>query len=555
VTENLDELVALILSTQQQWIQERRIRHERFNETFSINVFHANGNQGQSTSELNGQFVHFQLLIDCLLRMKSASKNKNEFISLCKKEYSSNKSQLKMIDDFEKNYSPDQALTWYTKDSFLYRVLNNALRVENIDLLYLFGFFIHDIHRQLQQHQYPSTITVYRGQIMSNEELKKLKNSNGQLISMNSFLSTSSNRDVALSFIAGTEASTTGLQPVLFEIDADSRIEGIRPFADISSFSKMSDEEEVLMMLGSIFRINNIYLDTQVWIIKMRLCSDNDHDVKFLFDHMKHDYNRYGKTHEGIFGIILTRMGKFDQAEKYFHRLLKELPPNDRNVNICYQNLSQIAMQKGDYDLSLMYLHRADANKTKETNSDDRSYVLGLVNSGNVYLNKGENKRALELFEKALAIHERTLNEREMATCFNGMGNVYIREKEPRKAFDCYQQALNIQQKHLPANHPDLGGAHYNIALAYRMLLQYASALEHFQLSLKIYEESLPPVHYKIAETYHGIGSIYAEQRNFQQALCYIQKAATIYRQTLPHDHPTIRVVERNIRDIHNALK
>ena len=39
----------------------------------------------------------------------------------------------------------DKSLLWYTKDSFVYRKLNEALRLQNIDILFLFRFFFHSI--------------------------------------------------------------------------------------------------------------------------------------------------------------------------------------------------------------------------------------------------------------------------------------------------------------------------------------------------------------------------------------------------------------------------
>ena len=45
---------------------------------------------------------------------------------------------------------------------------------------------------------------VYRGQRMSKDELDILKNNIGKYISINTFLSTSTNRNLSLSFINGS---------------------------------------------------------------------------------------------------------------------------------------------------------------------------------------------------------------------------------------------------------------------------------------------------------------------------------------------------------------
>ena len=109
--------------------------------------------------------------------------------------------QLALVHEFENEYSSDKALWWYTRDSFLYKMLNKALRVQNIDLLFLFRFVIGDIYQQLKQNQCQSPVRVYRGQVISNDELNTLQQSIGEFISINSFFSTSTNRHKALGFL------------------------------------------------------------------------------------------------------------------------------------------------------------------------------------------------------------------------------------------------------------------------------------------------------------------------------------------------------------------
>ncbi|CAF4691318.1 unnamed protein product [Rotaria sp. Silwood2] len=167
----------------------------KVDEPLVVSIFAPNSNQDQSTTELNGKFIHSEVSIDVLLRMKSNPTDKNEFIDLCKEEYKDNEEELAIIEEFQQSYSPDRALWWYTRDSFLYRLLNKALRVQNTDIIFLFRFFIRDIERQLEQYKCTAPIRVYRGQLMPNEELKILKDSIGYFISMNSFLSTSINRN------------------------------------------------------------------------------------------------------------------------------------------------------------------------------------------------------------------------------------------------------------------------------------------------------------------------------------------------------------------------
>ena len=166
----LDELIKTILSDQ---IQRQ---HNKIDEAFSISVFSTNAaGEGQSTSGINGHCIHTQLLLDCLIRMRSTTADRNEFIYLCKTQYKDNDAELKILKEFEQNYSSSRSLWWYTRQSFLYRQLNKALRIQNIDLLFLFRFFIRDIQQQLEKNKCSSPIHVYRGQLMSKDAVEVLE--------------------------------------------------------------------------------------------------------------------------------------------------------------------------------------------------------------------------------------------------------------------------------------------------------------------------------------------------------------------------------------------
>ena len=57
-------------------------------------------------------------------------------IQTCKQYYRNNLKELQMIDEFEKNYQSNEAIQWYLNYSFLRKMINKALRIKNIDLLY-----------------------------------------------------------------------------------------------------------------------------------------------------------------------------------------------------------------------------------------------------------------------------------------------------------------------------------------------------------------------------------------------------------------------------------
>ncbi|CAF3754058.1 unnamed protein product [Rotaria socialis] len=332
---------------------------------------------GQSARVIDGQFVFSQVLIDCLLRLKSNDLDREELISSLKTEYKGNSSELSKIEEFEKDYTSNKALWWYTYDSFFYRILNAALRKQDIRMILLCRSFISDIHRQLQYLQSKKPMRVYRSQLMSIDELRYLEKYIGQFISMNSFLSTSNERPVAL-FYMGDQSQKIALERVLFEIEADPEIVSSKPFADINMYSCFTNESEVLFMLGSIFRLNNItHTDNQVWIVHMTLCSDDEHDLKSVLTDMKHQ-NGIGETSFHTLGKLLWTMGKPDLAEKYYNRLVDEISPEDPLLNVLYAELSKIASQQGHYNKSVQ-LHQKSLesrNQSPQTNITNKVFQV-----------------------------------------------------------------------------------------------------------------------------------------------------------------------------------
>lgn len=308
---------------------------------------------GKSTSGIHGQFVFSQVLIDCLLRLKLTEADREELIDHCKKQYKDNNIELKNLREFRKEYSSEKALWWYTRESFLYKTLNAVLRNEDIHMTFLLRGFIRDIYCQLQKYQAQSPLKVYRGQMISSKELENLRKCCGKFISINSFFSTSINRKSAVLFIKNY-AATENLEPILFEIDADPKLALTKPFADISSHSEFSKECEVLLMLGSVFRLNSIQSppDSQFSIIRMTLCGDNEHDLKDILIYMKEEFGS-GETSLRTLGKVLDKMGKFDLAERYFTRLLKEISPDDPLLPHLYKELSDVASHAGNFDKSM----------------------------------------------------------------------------------------------------------------------------------------------------------------------------------------------------------
>jgi hypothetical protein len=197
---------------------------------------------------------------------------------------------LKQINDFEQNYHSNAAIQWYTRDSCLYRLINRALRYEDIELVIKYRFFIIDLYQKLDElhkqiinsnyHSEQTLLTYYRGQLMSSTEIDQFKQHIGTLISINTFFSTTSSLDIALMFAGGsTLEGITSNKPVIFSIEVNSLIENTRPYTNINFYSTHEEEDEVLFALGSVFSIEKVdflSVNDNVQVIHLKLIDEKD---------------------------------------------------------------------------------------------------------------------------------------------------------------------------------------------------------------------------------------------------------------------------------------
>ncbi|CAF0885977.1 unnamed protein product [Rotaria sordida] len=273
-------------------ISEDQIAREKVEDGTSISVITSGS---QSLQARNAIFMWFQLFIEVLLRMHHKSTDRKELIDIFKNNYKNNYGKMKIIDEFEKNYKPENAIWWYTRQSCFYRIMNKALRDQDFDMLFALRFFITDIAKQIKNEyekfirtsETRNIIRVFRGRMIGNDQLELMKNNIGEFLSMNSFLSTSRDRSTALRFAWRTPL-TDGIQRIVFEIEIDPRLQ-TKAFSDITKISYFQEENELLIMLGALFRIEKVIEDKndRIWVARVSLASEDDFHLKETFAHMK----------------------------------------------------------------------------------------------------------------------------------------------------------------------------------------------------------------------------------------------------------------------------
>ncbi|CAF1466090.1 unnamed protein product [Rotaria sordida] len=240
-------------------------------------------------------FLAFQLLIDMMLRLDRTEFARDELLEVCRERYLNDSIELKRIDYFEQTYDAKNAIKWYTTDCFIYRIINESLRIESIDLIFKLRYFINDLHNQLAQMQIdflrllPSNVfilTLYRGLTMDWNQLEELRRNKGNLVSTNSFLSATSDYEAAC-FFAGDGNVDRDYVSVIFEISVNTKVKHSIPFAKIDYQSIFRDEDEVLFSIGAVFRVGGAEeIRERLWKVELTLTQIEDEQWNILTAHL-----------------------------------------------------------------------------------------------------------------------------------------------------------------------------------------------------------------------------------------------------------------------------
>ncbi|CAF2069177.1 unnamed protein product [Rotaria magnacalcarata] len=359
---------------------------------------------------------------------------------------------------------------------------------------------------------------------------------------MQSFLSTSKNREIALCFVKQMVLPVT-LNPVLFEITADTKLKE-RPFADITRHSEFPGEEEILFSVGCVFKATSVIYSDSVWLIKLVLCKTDENELNDVYSTTKAaldasiDLNTFSSFlwHTGMHGWIPT-----------------ELPPKQQQLDL--NNSKSVCLYADKVYRSGGFGSGAAADKwyLRAIDLELKSQPINYLNLFKMYLKVSTCLKDDKIYyQKAKDIVSNLTKENDplqtarlyfkLAQHWNPAYHIDLNE-----ALDCYHACLHIQEETLPEN--DL-----NIALTCNMIAElhfkhfgsiadtkldaslhnvYLSIQEFFvRKCLSIQLKVLPATHIELAFTYVRLGRLYIGtfQRNTALALENYEKALNIFQ-------------------------
>ncbi|CAF1166857.1 unnamed protein product [Adineta ricciae] len=500
--------------------------------------------QQKSTKELTkdaAAFLWAQMMLAILKQLPQTADSKKQLLNKCRDYYRGNPGELAVIDEFQKDYQARDAVAWYTKECFIYRLLNKALRTENIDALYLFRFYIIDLCKQLEEESQKNrgVMTLYRGQVMSTEELDRLKRNVGTLFSMNGFFSTTRTLNVAKNFLESSRRD--GLQPVLFEITADSNIRHV-VFADIEQLSNIDGEDEVLFSIGSVFKIESVEADETLncSVVKMVTSDEGTISVHEYIETLKKEYE--GLTNVILFGRLLTQMGEYNKAEDYFNFLLQNTRTDSLEEADIRDEIGHIFNNRSQTVLAMEHYKRSLEIREKWVPHDDFRIGRSSNNQASIFAKTNENEKALLFYLKAYAISVKNHPQGHLdtATVLSNIADVYVSIKDFVTGMDFHIQSLDMRLSLLPKEHSTTALSIRKIGTVFYQEKDYDRARQQYNFALNIYQKTLPVGHPSMNALYSEIVNVHMAKQEHTIAFTFCEEKLDELRQTVGETHVSV---------------
>jgi tetratricopeptide (TPR) repeat protein len=520
------------------------------------------GASSPNLDELEPTFMYTQIFKEILLEIEFNEQSIHNFIQFLSQYYIGNTAKLNHISEFERDYSPHKSISWYTRESFIYEMLNRALRTLEADIIINMGFFIRDLHQQIGQlHQqqvsnyHGEPFTVYRGQGLLKTDFEKLLKTKGGLMSFNNFLSTSQKQDVSLLFAEGT-LGNTDMVGILFIMSIDPSVSS-SPFAAVKEVSHFQEEEEILFSMHTVFRIDEIKQidnNSRLYQVHLRLTADDDEQLRILTKHIGEA--TAGDTGWERLGMLLLKIEKVDKAEELFKVLLEQTSDESEKA-VYYHQLGQVKYTQGDYEKAICYYKKSLDIRRNTVPANHPDLATSYNNIALVYDKMGKYSKALSFYEKSRQIPQKTLpeNPHDLAASYNNMGLVCVNMGEYSEALSFYEKSLEIFKTTLPVNHPDLASSYSNIAGVYYNMEKYSKALSFYEKSRQIPQKTLPENPHDLAASYNNMGLVCVNMGKYPKALSFYEKSLEIFETTLPVNHPDLASSYSNIAGVYYNME
>ncbi|UJR17089.1 hypothetical protein I4U23_003986 [Adineta vaga] len=467
-----------------------------------------------TTADLS--FTYSQLLKETLLCQDDESDLKKDMLTFCRLHYVDNSEELNQIDLFENSFIDSDCIRWYTRYSFLSKMLSRAFRTHEIDLLFKMRYFIQSLHKQIQTISIKESITVY---VMLNFEQGMIENFreniNG-LVIFRSFLPARSvkcfDKDSEKSLLfsirlgpnCAAKIESNHQIDILINLDVIFRIISIDTNENdthIINLESIPPNDTHFQQLTSSLRKE---IEAPVVILQMsKLLLETNHywECDYLTESIYQDksFNEDGTLLASLaaahhqLGNINVKQKDNEGARYQFFKSIRAfqiiVSPFSSMLSSSYNNIGSMFFQDDQNENAIEFHQMALQCQLKSSSPDMDSIAVYSTNIGAVYVDEKKYIEAIKHLKRAVTIREQMSMEEDnikaLISLLQRISSCYWQRGEAKEALNYYKKTLELQlQLPNPLPHP-LSVTYYNLSTAYAQLNEYDEAVKCAEKSVE----------------------------------------------------------------------
>lgn len=210
-----------------------------------------------------------------------------------------------------------------------------------------------------------------------------------------------------------------------------------------------------------------------------------------------------------------------------------------------YNNINKEAegfVEQGNYRRAIPLYERALALCEKGAGPQHPATISTLVNLAYLYELIENYPQAITIQKRILAAREKTLGleHPETATSINNLASFYQKIGEYAKALPLFERSLRINTIKLGPKHPETATSNNNLANLYRDMGEYAKARPLFERALEIRKKNLGIYHSHTAQSFYNLALNFLDMGDRDKALPMFETALKIKEKVVGKNHPEI---------------
>lgn len=216
-----------------------------------------------------------------------------------------------------------------------------------------------------------------------------------------------------------------------------------------------------------------------------------------------------------------------------FHELTEEILDRSRAINyedgigMAYSYFGTYHYLKDEYLKALDNFENALKIFQRTKN---KKKIASIYNQKGLLLQSfNQPEKAIEEYLNSLSLKEEINDKRGMANTLNNLGILYLNNHKLVKAKSFFEKALLI---YLELNERDgISDSYNNIGIIHFNKMEYDKAIEYYLKSLKL-EEQIENNKYGLASSYNNLGGVYSEIGKHEVANYYFEMALPLYKES-----------------------